>query len=375
DPAAYVAMIRPVQDRRFGDFQANCAMPLAKERGQKPRDVAAEIVAGLDVADLCDPPDIAGPGFINLRLKDEWLHGAVNATAEDERLGVPPAPRPRRIVVDFSGPNVAKPMHVGHLRSTVIGDALARVLGFLGHHVLRENHIGDWGTQFGMIIYGYKHFRDDAAYQREPVAELARLYRLVNQLADYRDALAEIPGVRQRLDERQAALDTARATADAKDKDAQKALKKQQTDVQELREELAGLEKKVQAVESDAALKALADAHPDIGEKARLETAKLHAGDAENRRLWDQFLPECLAALDAMYRRLGITFDMQLGESHFQPMLADVVRDLQARGLARESDGAICVFLEGHEAPFIIRKRDGAFTYATTDLATIRYRA
>ena len=152
-------MVLPSQDAKFGDYQANCAMPLGKRLGKPPRDIATQIIAALDLADWCDPPEIAGPGFINVRLKDEWLATQLSATSRDvERLGVPKAAAPRTFVVDYSSPNVAKPMHVGHIRSTVIGDALYRILKFLGHHAISDNHLGDWGTQFGMIIYGYKHF-------------------------------------------------------------------------------------------------------------------------------------------------------------------------------------------------------------------------
>jgi arginyl-tRNA synthetase len=183
DPAPFVAMVKPSQDARFGDFQANCAMPLSRQVDMNPRELAGQLVARLDVADLCQPPEIAGPGFINLRLRDDWLEALVNHVAPDDQLGIVPVEQPRTIVIDFSSPNVAKPMHVGHLRSTVIGDALCRVLRTLGHKVISDNHVGDWGTQFGMIIYGYKHFLDPAAYEHDPVGELARLYRLVNQLA------------------------------------------------------------------------------------------------------------------------------------------------------------------------------------------------
>ena len=138
----------------------------------------------VDISDLCQPPEIAGPGFINLRVKDEWLIGRLTAAVGDPRLGIAPVAGPRTFVIDFSAPNVAKPMHVGHIRSTVIGDALCRVLRFLGHKVISDNHIGDWGTQFGMILYGWHHFRDEAAYRRNPVEELARLYRLVRRLMD-----------------------------------------------------------------------------------------------------------------------------------------------------------------------------------------------
>src|SRR5207249_2534445 len=143
---------------RFGDYQANFAMPLGKQRGVNPRDLAAEIVNRLDVADLCEPPEIAGPGFINLKLRQDWLQVETKRLIGDERLGVTAVARPRNVIIDYSAPNVAKPMHVGHLRSTVIGDALYKILRFQGHSVTSDNHIGDWGTQFGMILYGYKHF-------------------------------------------------------------------------------------------------------------------------------------------------------------------------------------------------------------------------
>ncbi|MFO0919509.1 MAG: arginine--tRNA ligase [Planctomycetaceae bacterium] len=376
EPALYAEMLRPTQDAKFGDFQANCAMPLKAVLGQAPRDIAERIVANWDVADLCDPPTIAGPGFINLRLKDDVLARSTAGLLADERLGVSTALPPKTYVVDFSSPNVAKPMHVGHLRSTVIGNALYQVLTFLGHRVIGDNHIGDWGTQFGMIIYGYKHFRDDAAYQRAPVAELARLYRLVSQLSGYQEASAELPRLKQALADSETALAALKQQAAAKsqDKEAAKALKKGEADVRNLREELTGAEKKIVAVEADSELAALASGHPQIAEGARQETAKLHAGDAENKRLWDEFMPACLAALNGLYERLGITFDLTLGESFYNPMLPGVVADLERRGLAQESDGAMCVFVPGNEAPLIVRKKDGAFTYATSDLATIQYR-
>ena len=300
DPAPYAAMVQPAKDGRFGDYQANCAMSLAKVLGQKPREVAEKIVAALPLGDLLDKPEVAGPGFINLRLRQDWLAAQLPKMAADERLGVTPASRPRTYVIDYSSPNVAKPMHVGHLRSTIIGDALARLLRFLGHKVISDNHLGDWGTQFGMILWGWKNHRDSKAYEDNPVGELARLYRLAASLGK--------------------------------------------------------------------------DGRTDVEEAARAETAKLHAGDAENLALWKQFMPHCLQALRGVYDRLDIHFDEQLGESAYQQMLAGVVAELQARGLAAESKGAVCVFIEGMEAPFIVRKSDGAFTYATTDLATIKYR-
>ena len=190
DPAAMAELldlVRQSQEAKFGDYQANFAMPLGKRLGRPHREVAQEVASRLEISDFCLPPEIAGPGFINLRLRDDWLATRLAAAVSDPRLGVAAVERPRTYVIDYSAPNVAKPMHVGHIRSTVIGDSLYRTLGFLGHHVISDNHVGDWGTQFGMILYGYKHFRDDEAYRKDPVDELARLYRLVRQLMDYQD--------------------------------------------------------------------------------------------------------------------------------------------------------------------------------------------
>jgi arginyl-tRNA synthetase len=299
-PEPWLEMVRRAQDARFGDYQANFAMALGKQLNRKDvRGLAAEVVARLDLSDLCQPPEVAGPGFINLRLKDQWLVQQLTAAVNDPRLGVEPAASPRTYVIDYSAPNVAKPMHVGHIRSTVIGDALCRTLRFLGHRAISDNHLGDWGTQFGMIIYGYKHFLGPDAYRNRPVQELARLYRLVRQLADE---------------------------------------------------------------------------DPQIGRAVQAETAKLHAGDAENKRLWQEFMPYCLEDIQRIYRRLDVHFDHTFGESYYHEMLPGVVEELRRRGIARESQGAVCVFLEGQPAPMIVQKQDGAYLYATTDLATIRYR-
>jgi len=325
DPAdmpALLDQVREAADPKFGDYSGTMAMALAKRAGRKPRELAAEIASRLVSAPgyttLFEPPgDPVGPGFINVRIRDDALAAAVRGAVADDRLGVAPVETPLTIVVDFSSPNVAKPMHVGHIRSTVLGDALARILRFRGHKVITDNHLGDWGTQFGMILWGWKHCRDDAAFAAEPTAELGRLYRLVRRVADSKP------------------------------------------------EELA----------ADPEAAALVAKFPDAGREVLAETAKLHAGDPENRGLWEQFMPVCLADIERLYQRLGVSFDHQLGESFFQPMLAGVVEDLMAKGLARESRGAVGVFLDGDDAPpFLIRKADGAFLYATTDLATIQWR-
>ncbi len=373
-----VAMVRPSQGAQFGDYQANCAMPLGKRFGRPPREVAEEIVNRLEVDDLCQKPEIAGPGFINLRLRDEWLTNTLRAAVADpERLGVATSLQPRHVVIDFSAPNVAKPMHVGHIRSTVIGDCLARVLRFLGHRVTSDNHLGDWGTQFGMIIYGYKHFLDQAAYPSQPVVELGRLYRLVRVLVDYHETKRrELPELAQKLAQQEktfAALETELSDKQS-DKKAKKTLRQAQGRLADLRNQQQQLQQQIASVETDPQLATLAQEHPDIGRAVLDETAALHAGDEENRRLWNEFLPPCLEELDATYERLGVCFDLTLGESFYQDRMAGVVDDLIACGLARESEGAICVFLESHDTPMIVRKRDGAFLYATTDLATLQYR-
>ncbi len=330
DAAAAAELVKPAQDAKFGDYQANCAMPLGKQLGRKPRDVAQEIVNRLELGSMLAPPEIAGPGFINLRLSNEWLADRVRQLAGDARLGVEPVKSARAFVIDYSSPNVAKPMHVGHIRSTIIGDSIARLLRFLGHRVVTDNHIGDWGTQFGMLIFGYKHLLNDAAFAAEPVQELARLYRLINWLGDG-PAPEEVAS--------RAATDPKLAELAARFPDA-------------------------------AALGKF------VAEESRQETARLHAGDPANRALWQSFMPHCLAELDLVYDRLDIHFDHHFGESFYDPMLPGVVDDLMARGIAEESQGAICVFLdpERKKLPCMIRKSDGAFLYATSDLATVKHR-
>jgi arginyl-tRNA synthetase len=322
--AGLLDQVRESADAKFGDYSATMAMALAKRAGRKPRDVAVEIIGRLPgipgFADLFElPGEPVGPGFINVRVRDDALAAAVILAVRDERLGVPPVERPETIVIDFGSPNVAKPMHVGHIRSAVIGDALARILAFRGHRTVTDNHLGDWGTQFGMILWGWKHARNDGAFASDPTAELGRLYRLVRKVADAKP------------------------------------------------EELAG----------DPEAASLAARYPDAGREVLAETAKLHEGDPENRALWERFMPVCLAEIDRVFGRLHVTFDHALGESFYQPMLAGVVAELMADPAvgARESRGAIGVFLGGDDAPpFLIRKADGAFLYATTDLATIKWR-
>ncbi len=192
------ALIRPCADAKFGDYQANGVMAVAKQTKQNPRALAEKVVAQLQLGDVCETPTVAGAGFINFKLKPAFVAAQIAAAAHDERHGVPRAAQPKTVVVDFCGVNVAKPMHIGHIRSTIIGDCLARVLRFQGHRVITDNHIGDWGTQFGMLLLGWKRYRDDAALQADPIAELLRLYKLVNEREELRaEAKAELVKLQQ----------------------------------------------------------------------------------------------------------------------------------------------------------------------------------
>jgi arginyl-tRNA synthetase len=292
-------------EARFGDYQANGVMGAAKRTKANPRDLATRLIAATELGRWCEPPEIAGPGFINLRLRGDFLAALLAGMARGERLGVDPAESARTVVVDFSSPNVAKPLHVGHLRSTILGDAIIRLLRFLGHRVVGDNHVGDWGTQFGLLILGFRRWGDEAALQANPTDELERVYKLANDAA--------------RQDE-------------------------------------------------------------TIGEAARAELAKLQAGDADNRALWEHFVAASRTEVDKVYARLGVRFDEWRGESAYHDALGPLVGDLLARGLAREDEGAVLIYFDAAdgaelvERPFMVRKSDGAFNYAVTDLATIAYR-
>ena len=315
DSGGVLVNVQSAQDTRFGDYQSNVAMQLAKPRRANPRALAQEIIAKLDVADLCETPEIAGAGFINFRLKPATLIAHFTALTSDERLGVPTVPS-RRLVIDFSSPNVAKPMHVGHIRSTFLGDALARIGRFLGHTVVSDNHIGDWGTQFGMLCLAWKTILNKDALAVDPISELERIYKAQNE--------------RCKTDSAQ--LDSARA-----------------------------------------------------------ELVKLQSGDEENLGIWREMIRLSQVQFDTIYSRLGIHFDVTLGESFYNPWLKDTVAALVDKGIARESDGALCVFSDGSvpekedpfliknengwkDSPALVQKADGASNYTTTDLATIAYR-
>jgi arginyl-tRNA synthetase len=295
--------VTPATDPRFGDYQTNAALVLGKQRGENPRALAEKIVARLDVADLCESPAVAGAGFINFTLRPDAIAKKSSEILRDKRLGVAEAELNQRIVVDFGSPNVAKPMHVGHIRSIVLGDALARIAQFLGHEVIRDNHIGDWGTQFGMVIYGWKNLLDRQSLRRDPLAEIVRIYKETND----------------------------RATRD-----------------------------------------------PQVREACRQELVKLQAGDKENIDIWNECVAFSMQDFEQIYEGLGVRYDLQCGESFYNDRLPSVVERLLKSGVAEISEGAVVVFFRDNpelaDKPCIIRKRDGGFNYATTDLATVDYR-
>ena len=378
DSAELLAMIRPSRDGGFGDYQVNCAMPLKDRLGKAPRDIASDLIGQIKIDDLCQNVEVAGPGFINLTLDDKWLCQRLINAFTDDRLGVEPVEAVKTVVVDFSSPNVAKPMHVGHIRSTVIGDALQRILKFIGHKVITVNHLGDWGTQFGMIIYGFKNFADQDRYAEKPIDELARLYKLVRKLMDFHTAKKQLPAAEELLQRQREALDNVSAYESTGDK---KADKKNKRDRNSLNEKIAdqtkaidSLKQTIAAIESDAELARMASEHSDIGSAVLNETAALHRGDDENQKLWNQFLPICRADIQRIYDRLSVEFDHELGESFYHERLPDVVESFKSSGIARESEGALCVFLDEFDSPMIIQKKDGAFLYSTSDLATVKYR-
>jgi len=336
-----LAMIKPTQDDKFGDYQVNCAMALGKKLGKAPRDIAAELLEQITLDDICQKVELAGPGFINLTFKDNWISDQLGHAVADERLAVERVENPRTVVIDLSSPNVAKPMHVGHIRSTVIGDALANIHRFVGHKVITDNHLGDWGTQFGMIIYGYKHFVDREAYQQSPVLELSRLYKYVRVLMDYHSAVAKLPEAKELKKKQQDALERIQSQDHGDDKSK---LKQQKKDLQRLKEKLTAQDELIAGLTAtvdncDPEVASVAREHATVGEEVLHETVKLHEGDKTNRDLWDEFLPFCLEDIQRIYDRLGIKFDHVLGESYYQDHLANVVSELVDKGIATENLG------------------------------------
>ncbi len=315
-PEGFTPGVVIASDTRFGDYQSNAAMILAKQLKTNPRALAEQIKAALQVEDLCEKITVDGPGFLNLTLSPAALAQRLAVIVKDDHVGVPPVAQAKTIVVDFSAPNIAKPMHVGHIRSTFIGDSLARVARFIGHKVITDNHVGDWGTQFGMIIHGWKTQLDQSKLMADPIHELVSVYKAVNAAAKADEAVLEI---------------------------------------------------------------------------CKGELVKLQQGDAENLGIWKECVRLTLEQLEKVYGALDIKFDHYLGESYYNDALAPLVAEMLNQGIATISEGATVVFSDGSvkpendpflirdkdewkPAPCIIRKGDGGYLYATTDLATIDYR-
>lgn len=292
---------------QHADYQADGALALARKIGISPRDAAQQVLAKADIADVVAKAEIAGPGFINLTLSDDWLGRLAAELSKDDRLGCAPAEQAQTITIDYSAPNAAKEMHVGHLRSTIIGDAAVRVLEWVGHRVLRENHVGDWGTPFGMLIEHLIDVGEAEAAQELAVGDLTGFYQ------------------------------AARGKFDADD---------------------------------------------HFKERSRSRVVKLQQGDEATRRMWEVLITQSQQYFMSVYARLGVrlTADDFFGESFYNDMLSSVVDELGELGMLTEDDGAQCVFpagfknRQGDPLPLIVRKSDGGFGYAATDLATIRYR-
>lgn len=315
-PSNFKGTVSPAADTRFGDYQTNAAMILAKEFKMNPRDLAVEIIQKIDVSDISDHPEIAGPGFINFKIHESTILSRLKEILSSDRVGVGKTHKPEKILIDFSSPNIAKPMHIGHIRSTIIGDCLQRVANFLGHEVTSDNHIGDWGTPIGQVIYGWKNELNKTAFDEDPIKELLRLYQLIKEQFE---------------------------------------------------------------------------SNPNINAACLDETVKLQSGNNESIQLWNQFKEITLSEAQKIYDKLAIKFNLTLGESFYHDQLAPLVDNLLSAGIAEISDGAVCIFsndeLEPKNDPLLvnrdnqwtpvpcmIRKKDGGFNYATTDIATIDYR-
>lgn len=308
------------QNEKFGDYQSNAAMGLAKQLKSNPRAVAEQIKAKLDLGEIASEVSIAGPGFINVRLNPPWVAQQLRNLTSDERLGIPRTSSPQTVVVDYSGPNIAKQMHVGHLRSTIIGDAISRVIEFQGNNVIRQNHIGDWGTQFGMLI----------TYVEQMNPGEATAHDGVTWTKDAHGHLLRAAGLR-----------------------------------------LGDLEEFYRAAKTHF------DESEPFRTKARDAVVKLQSGDALVKSIWEKIVDESRRHYHPVYERLNVQLrqEHERGESFYNPFLPDVVKELKEKGIAEESEGAVVVFVDGKEkSPLIIQKSGGGYLYGTTDLAGIRYR-
>ncbi len=407
-PERVTAAVQPSADPKFGDYQCNAAMALARQLRQKPRDVAQRIIDAVHLDDLADPLEIAGPGFINVRLTERALAGALEAIpvptegdrdptadastrfAPADRLAIPRVADPATVLVDYSSPNIAKQMHVGHLRSTIIGDVFARVLEFEGHRVIRQNHLGDWGTAIGAVITGLWYVRTRLA-RGEDLGGIRKRLELINALRG------------QGVDERRNALAPIAAewTEDLARNDAADYAESTTLDELELGyvfvQTIASIASGTGVLVGSGAQEQLLEGIP------RLITTFLQRGSADDRyeqEEWRQARTISVNACQSIYDVLGVTLtpDDMFGESDYNAFLAETVTDLKQRlaqptgpddairAVYRNDQGADCIFLEkpdgtpafknpeGNPLPMIIRKSDGAYLYSTTDLAAIRYR-
>lgn len=403
-------MIALSGNEKFGDYQANAAMGLAKElskRGEKanPRAVAERILQNLQLGDLASEVTIAGPGFINVRLSPAWLAGQLQGLVGDQRAGAAKVSSPQTVVVDYSGPNIAKELHVGHLRSTIIGDSVARVLDFQGHRVVRQNHIGDWGTQFGKIILALWYI----AMAKEKRGDLPELMNMAGRLGQLRkeekqsgDKLRDLPknaspAERQELEQKLAASKAAMAELltvlrdrHQEDIDADPAgdrvfhpfIKKYRPDLDELLPiyQMVSLFDELES--ANQLMIRRGETVRSLASLPRLLTSMLQSGEPEDRQevdAWWKVREATLNHCQEIYDRLGVLLTRldEYGESRYNPLLPRIVSDLLAMGLAQESQGAIAVFIDGPEKPpLIIQKAGGeGYLYGTTDLAAIWYRA
>ena len=399
------AIVRPAADPKFGDYQANGIMPAAKKLKTNPRKLAEDVLVRLRLDDICQPPEIAGPGFINLRLKTDFIAQNIIQIAADSqnRLGLPKTPHPKTVVVDFSGPNIAKHMHVGHLRSTIIGDFICNVLGFQGHTIIRQNHIGDWGTALGKVILGLWHMCMDEKRHNNKLYYKTELLELKNYAENKEKLKILCQDIRNRHakdweeDSRykrgdgewhfRPFLDELKRREDS---EIWKKITILYQYVNLLEESLVGMDlmtitrkKKKFYKEGEEPFDYIPIKYESLSRHITAMLQKIDDKDNEQEKIaWERVREISLHYCHEIYRRLNVNLSMKdvRGESFYKDMLPVIVEDLQQLPETRMSDGAWCVFpkgfkdKEGKQLPAIVQKSDGAYLYATTDLAAIQYR-
>ncbi|MBW8016723.1 MAG: arginine--tRNA ligase [Planctomycetes bacterium] len=388
-----LAIVKQSGDVKFGHYQANGCMALAKRVKTNPRELAAKVVENLKIDDICETPEIAGPGFINLTLKNDFLSDRLMEIAADdkERLAIDKTSTPKKVVVDFSSPNIAKQMHVGHLRSTIIGDTIARILNFLGHDVIKQNHIGDWGTQFGRVILGLWHLcmaqKHGNTYYRTELKELKDCKEDDGKLKELCLAIRD----RHEKDWEEDRLDK-RGDGEVLFHPYIKKLKgldkgELWSQFLEVYQYVNLVEESITGMNLEVPSRKMIDgeyvySNMPYESVSRLATVMLQNEDDQENKAWEYISELTLNYCQKIYDRLSVllTEDDVCGESFYKDRLPGIVEELKDKDLATESEGAMCVFpegftnKEGNPLPFIIQKSDGAFLYATTDLAAINYR-